>query len=230
MYLEAASMALQLFSAFGQNRVEKAKVRAENTINAANVWAGNLMRGANNELAAKRGALARYNQSENNRRVAKETGSQLEAAAVNYRRQRDERDRGSLEQQIAFSEQAGVQAAAAASSGLIGGVADMVAGTVALRRSRIEQAAATTAEAASFDTARQKSNILAAGLSSMDSSSIIDDIDYGIDVYAPKALPSATNVVLGVAAKNMGNLGTLASGLKPKFSFNSPVESYYGVV
>lgn len=232
MSIEMASLGLNLLLGLGGNYLAKAQVSAQNKVNEANVYARNLMRGANNELAAKRGSLARWQQSENNNRTLTQTGSALEAAAVNYRRLRDEGARGELEQQVGFAEQAGAQAAAAASSGLVGGVSDMVAGTLALRRSRIEDAQASREKAADFDAGRQQSNILAAGLSALDNSSIIDDLDYGIDVYSAQVAPSARGAVLSALVSNKSNLSTIAQQLAPKakFTFDSPVESYYGVV
>lgn len=229
---EMASIGLNLLLGLGGNYLAKAQVSAQNKVNEANVYARNLTRGANNELVAKRGSLARWQQSENNNRTLTQMGSSLEAAAVNYRRLRDEGMRGELEQQVGFAEQAGAQAAAAAFSGLVGGVSDMVAGTLALRRSRIEDAQVSREKAADFDAARQQSNILAAGISALDNSSIVDDLDYGIDVYSAQVAPSARGVVLSVLAGNKSNLPTIAQQLAPKakFTFDSPVESYYGVV
>lgn len=229
MSMEMVKFGLDIFSGIGNNYLAKAQVRAQNKVNEANTYARNLMRGANNELVAKRGSLARWVQVENNNRTLKETGSALEAAAVNYRRARDEGMRGSLEQQIGFSEQAGAQAAASAASGLTGGVSDVVAGTMALRRERIEGAQADKVKAGEFDAARQQANILAAGLSALDNSSIIDDLDYGIDVYSPQAAPTMFGAVLGAVTKNIDNMPKILGSLKPKFTFNSPVESYYGV-
>lgn len=229
MSLEMVKFGLDIFAGIGKNYLAKAQVRAQNKVNEANVYARNLMRGANNELASKRASLVRWQQNENNNRTLKETGSALEASVVNYRRARDEGMRGSLEQQIGFAEQAGSQAAASAASGLVGGVSDLVAGTLALRRERIEGAQADKVKAGAFDAGRQQANILSAGLSALDSSSIIDDLDYGIDVYSPQAAPTMFGSVLGAITKNVDNLPAIAQALKPKFTFNSPVESYYGV-
>lgn len=201
-----AKFGFDFLMGLGNRELQKAQVQAANITNAANTYARNLMRGANNELASKRGSLARFVQSTNNNRILKNTGSSMEAALVNYRRARDEGTKQSLEQQIGFAEAEGAQTAAAASSGLTGGVADLVAGTVALRRSRIEQAQSDKGKAMSFDAGKQQAAILAAGLSSLDQSTITDDIDYSVDTYVPQSAPGVGSVLFSALAGNAKGL------------------------
>jgi hypothetical protein len=205
MSVAAAKFGFDILMGLGAREMDKARVNAENTINEANTYAANLMRGANNELASKRGSLARWTQSVNNQRVAKNTGSAMEASAVNYRRQSDERGRASFEQQIAFDEQAGAQAAAGAFSGLTGGVIDAVAGTVALRRSRILEADKARTKAVAFDQGREQAAILREGLSAMDMNTIVDDIDYSTNVFTAQAKPGVGGILLNAAAGYVKN-------------------------
>ena len=78
------------------------QIDANNTVNAANAYANNLVRAANNELKSNRAGLARYTQAENNKRVLDNTGSALEAATINFRRARDSAASDDFESQIAF--------------------------------------------------------------------------------------------------------------------------------
>jgi hypothetical protein len=220
-----AKLGLDVVLGIGQVSVERARVKAQNRIDEATALARNLMRGANNELASKRGSLARFVQSQNNVRVSQETDSALAAAAVNYQRQRDSITRDNFESQIGFAEQAGAQAAASAASGLTGGVADLVAGTTALRRSRVEQAAADVSKAVAFDAAQTQKNTLLAGLSALQQSNIADDLDYGIDTYVPQAAPSYNGVIIKAAAGYLQG----QPGKKAPFKFDGPEESYHGV-
>lgn len=160
----------------------RADIYARNQVNAANTYARNLVRGSTNELTSKRGSLARFNQSVNNQRTLQAAGSAQEAAIVNYRRARDSATKDSFEGQVKFAEQAGAQVAAAAHSGLTGGVADLVAATTSLRKSRIQQAVDQSLKQGDYDAAKRNRAILVAGWDSLDHSEITDQLDYGKDV------------------------------------------------
>lgn len=181
----------------------RANIYAQNRIDEANTYAKNLVRGANNELAAKRGSLARFTQSVNNNRALENTGAAAEAATVNYRRARDSRIKDDFETQIKFAEQAGAQAAAAGASGLIGGVADIVAGTTALRKARLEQRTAEATKQGDYDAAKRNRMIHQAGWDSLDHSEIADTLDYGKDVAVTRVHGgSFWSEVLGAQSKN----------------------------
>lgn len=226
MSIAVAKFGFDILMGLGAREVQRAQVRAANTVNAANVYARNLMRSANNELASKRGSLARLTQSLNNNRTLENMGSAFEASAVNYRRQRDERKRRSVEQDIQLAEQAGAQAAAAAASGLTGGVVDAVAGTVALRRSRILQAESQVDKALAFDQGRQQAAIIRQGLSAMDMNTIVDDIDYSLDVFSAQAGPG----YLGALLPAVGNYMTNRTGrTRQPFRFNEPRQSSWNL-
>jgi hypothetical protein len=195
----------------------KAQTNANNTVNAANAYASNLVRAANNELRTSRNRLARYTQSENNARVLDNTGAALEASVLNYRRARDSAASDDFESQIAFSEQAGAQSAAAALSGLTGGVADIVNGTTALRKSRLQQRSDQAMKQNDWDAGQQVKQIAQAGWDSLDSSEISDDLDYSLDI-AIKQVKSGnlfTEIMSGQSTQNMANA----------FSFNTPAPS-----
>ena len=188
--------------------LQEAQVNASNKINEANTFASNLIRAANNNLRGSRAGLARFVQAENNKRVLANTGSAMETTQVNARRQRDAATANDFESQIAFAEQAGAQAAAAAFSGLTGGVADIVNGTSALRRERIAQRTKEATKFADFDTGKRISDIAQAGWDSLDFSEIGADIDYSKDVATKQAYGGNlfSEILGGVDAKSMANL------------------------
>ena len=177
-----ADLGLKLIMSIGSGVLAEANANAVNTVNEANAYASNLVRSSNNQLKAARGSLARYTQSVNNQRVLQNTGSAAEAAAINYRRARDSALNDDFESQLAFSEQAGAQAAAAALSGLTGGVADLVAGTTALRQSRLQQRSDEALRLGDYDAAQRTKQIMQTGWDSLDSSEISEDMDYSNDV------------------------------------------------
>lgn len=215
--------------------VAKANAKAQTTINEANAYAGNLVRAANNELGSKLGSLQRYNQSVNNQRVLENTGSAVEAAAMNYRRSRDSATQDDFEAQIQFAEQAGAQAAAGALSGLQGGVVDVINGTTALRKARIQQRTANTLKSVDYDTSRRLGQIALAGWDSLDSSGIADNLDYNIDV-AEKITRNGnllTDIFGGQSAQTLSSVtNSIGKSLGPSgkqtFSF-APASYNYGV-
>lgn len=190
----------------GAARESQGKVA--NIINDANAYASNLVRSANNTAKGARASLARYTQSVNNQRVMDNTASEAEAASVNYRRARDNAINDDLDNQIAFTEQAGSQAAAAALSGLTGGVADIVSGTTALRKSRMQQRAQASMRQADYDAGRRQAQIFEAGWDSLDMSDIAVDLDYGNDVAVK--VDTSSNLLMdmlgGQSPQNMANL------------------------
>lgn len=221
------------FMGLGSGWLQKQQVKAQNKIRSAEVYASNLMRSANNELASKRDSLARYTQSVGNQRVMEDAGNVVNANVTNYLRGRDDLDNADLESQIAFMEQAGAQAAASAASGLTGGVIDTIAGTMALRESRRAAQTDRVRGQVKVDFAQaQRQNFLAA-LSRTDNSDIVTNIDYSMDTFTPAVRSGNlfTDVFGGQSKDSMSAaLGAASKAGKSLFSFNTPsVESYYGV-
>ena len=217
---------MNALTGLAQGSAQRSATRAGNTVRESEVYASNLMRKSGNELSKARASLARYNQVEDNKRIADDTGSAMEANSINYLRARDGAVEDSLDEQIAFAEQAGAQAAAGAASGLTGGVVDVVSGTTALRRSRMVARQERADEQFAYDAAQQQRNIFLSGMSAMDQSTIMADIDYGIDTFA--ANPTQGNFltdILGGQTKE-----TLQGALKATDSlkgfFSTPAPSY----
>ena len=193
--------------------IQEANIRASNTVNEANAYASNIMRAANNRLGAARGSLARYTQSVNNQRVLENAGSSMEAASINYRRARDSATQDDFEQQIAFAEQAGAQTAAAALSGLTGGVADIVSGTTALRQARLQHRVDAAEAQGDWDASQQAKHIMQSGWDSLDASEINDTIDYGQDVAVKQAY-GGNLFSESIGGQDMKNLANIASSFK----------------
>jgi len=182
--------------------------KAANIINEANAWAGNLVREANNNAKGAKASLARYTQGINNQRVLENAGSAAEADAVNFQRARDNAVKDDFESQIAFTEQAGAQAAASALSGLTGGVADLVSGTTALRKARIQQRQAEAMRQSEYDAGQRQAQIMEAGWDSLDMSDIAVELDYGQEVAVKQDTSSnfLMDILGGQDPKNMANL------------------------
>lgn len=183
---EMAKMGFDALMGLSNGWLQGQQIKAQNTINQANAAAANLMRGANNELLASRNSLRRYVQNVNNQRGMEQAGSELEAATVNYRRARDGQIEDDFETQIAAAEQAGAQAAAGGASGLVGGVVDVINSTSALRQMRALQRRATSVKQADYDVTQARADNYRAALEGLDTSDIVDDIDYSVDTFVPQ--------------------------------------------
>lgn len=213
MYAELASIGMKMVMGIGQGVLADAEVNAANTISEANAAANNLIRAANNRLKGARSSLARFTQSVNNQRVLENTAGAVEAATVNYRRQRDAGIQDNIESQIALSEQAGAQAAASAFSGLSGGVADIVRGTTALRKARMVQRKADAIKGMDYDAAQRTKTIMQAGWDSLDHSEIAADIDYSRDVAVTRNRGGnfLSDMLGGVDTKDIANVTSFFS-------------------
>lgn len=163
---------------------QKASTEADriNTVEGANAYAANLLRGAKNDLTAVKGRLARANQAENNARTLRAGGKAMEVHQVNYRRARDSETLSSFEDQIKFAEQAGAAVAAQAFSGVTGSVVDVVNGTTALRQARAKYAQDKRTKQVDYDAANRLADIERTTIQSMDTSSLIDDLDYNVNL------------------------------------------------
>lgn len=204
---EMAQFGIKAVMGLSAGYLADAQVNATNKVNDANAFASNLVRAANNKLGAARGSLARYTQSVNNQRTLENTGKAAEANAVNYRRARDSIVNDDFESQIAFAEQAGAQAAASAFSGLTGGVADIVAGTTALRKARTEARRKDAMSQSDFDAGRAQAEILQSGWDSVDYSDIVDSLDFSKDVAVQQGKGGNifTDIMGGQDLKAMSN-------------------------
>jgi hypothetical protein len=165
-----------------QGHLEKASAETNNRINQANAANANMVRGATNRFTAAKGALDRYMQSLTNNRVLDAGGKAMEASLVNARRREDVMQGATFEQQLRATEQMGSQAAAAAFVGVGGEVADMVSASTRLMNQRAEAAASLAADYRAFDVGRRQAAIHSQTVNSMDSSLILDSMDYNVNV------------------------------------------------
>lgn len=216
-----------VFNSITAGYLAEANANAQNTVNQATVYAANLIRSGNNEVAAARSSLARYTQSVNNNRVLENTGKAYTSSNVNYRRQRDAATSASLEDQIAMAEQSGAQAAASAFSGLTGGVADIVRHTTALRSARIRQRKEQALAQMDSDQAQRAGAILQAGWDNLDSTDIVTNIDYGRDVapevkYTGGLFSEIVGGVMESDTKSLANVSQWGYG-KAKDWFSTPI-------
>lgn len=164
-----------------------AQVDGNNAISDLNAKTGNNLRGAKNAESAAEGSLARFVQSVNNNAELKAGGSAQEALVVNAVHGDNARLTRSFAQSIQDAEQAGHAAASQASAGVAGNVTDMVNASTALRDSIVQQSVADDQSQADYATSRRAGNIMSQMVSGLDSSVIMDTMDYNVEVAQHQA-------------------------------------------
>lgn len=159
-----------------------ATIEDNNKLSIANADTKNRVRAAGNLAEAAQGNLARFTQSVNNNRALKAGGEAEEALTVNAIRHNDAAMRGDFSDDIRSAEQLGHAAASAAASGVSGSVVDMVNTSTALRDSIVKQGVADDAASESYDVSRRAGNIMSQVVGGLDSSVILDSLDYNQNV------------------------------------------------
>lgn len=198
-------------------KAQNAVTEANNRISKANAEAGNKLKQAGNMAAAAESALARFVQSSNNNRELDAGGNALEANTVNARRRSDANLAGGFAADLRSAEQQGAAAAAAAVSGIDGNVVDMVNVSTALRDSIVQQSVDDRQSMIDYDTSRRAGTIMSQMVSGLDSSVIVDGLNYNIDMAQRGSkkntlfavLDGATNALIGSKlGQNTGNPAT----------------------
>lgn len=208
---QMAAMGLDLIGSIGQYQVQKAQYKAQTTIDAANVKASSLLRDGENEKAAARLSLATYAQSLNNRRVARAGDEQITALSTNFGRMLDASTRGSLQAQIAASEQLGKVAAQAAFAGVGGASTEKVEATLRLRQALMEGEQDRQIADATADYKTQRTQLERAKAEGLDYRYQLAGMDYGQDTMPYRAKPSATAMAFDFLSRNVGNIANAAN-------------------
>jgi hypothetical protein len=170
--------------------------RANNKINALNASTGNSIRQGTNAAAAAQGNLARFTQSVNNNKILTAGGNAQAALTVNALRGSDAHMAQDFSGSIAQAEQAGHMAASAASAGVDGNVVDMVDTSTALRNSIIGQQVKTSEGEQAYDVGQKRGQVASQMISSMDSSIILDHLNYNIDTAKTQGLTNTFSAAL----------------------------------
>lgn len=193
-----------------------AQIAANNRLSKINAETGNKTRVAQNTARMAEGTLARFVQSVNNNRALDAGANAQESLVVNHMRRGDANLSRGFSASIRDAEQAGHSAAAAAVAGVDGNVVDMVNGSTALRDSIVRQSVDEHQSMENYDASRRAGAIMSQMVSGLDSSVILDTLDYNQDVeqYRPEtsafanlirgAFPAALDAQLGSGGWNGG--------------------------
>lgn len=179
-WMLGAAIGLKLATGQMKGAVNRATAAANNRIEEVNAETSNRLRIAKNAEDASHKNLGRWAQSVNNNRQLDAGGAALEANVVNQLRGEDAAMRASFSDSIRAAEQEGASAAAAAASGVDGGIVDMINGSVVLRDSIVRQRVEDVADMRRYDAAVRAGSIMSQMAGGLDSSLLLNTLDHNI--------------------------------------------------
>lgn len=184
-----------------QGQAGQATARANNRISQANADTRNKTRVFSNAAEMAKGRLARFEQGLMNNRLLDTAGNNQAAVTQNFIRGQDAQTQQGLSRAIGEAEQQGAMAAAAGAVGQIGGVVDMVNTSTRLRDAIVERQVQDNQTLQSYDNAKQRGQVMSQAIRSMDSSIIVDTLDWNKD-YATltPVISNWTNAIQGAGA------------------------------
>lgn len=217
----------------GQGQASQIEAKTAKFVEQQNAAGANILRTANNELAAARGSLARYSQSLNNKQHLKNAGRALNNTSENLSRLAGAYSEGAMNQRITAAEEAGALAARSAASGVLGGTNQMLNATVGLRQARIEKEVESHYKAQRQGLEQQRDGQIEAMVLGLDQVDIFDDLNYLVTQPRHIAVPS-TGQILGKAAMTFmsaysqygGSFGGGAKASTPKVDYAAPIDGY----
>jgi hypothetical protein len=146
-------------------------------------------------------------QSVNNQRALTAGAKAAEDTSRNFFRTADAYAYNSLSQGVQKAEQAGASVAGAAAAGVEGGVTDMVNLSTRLRSAMVEQRSKDVLRMQASDTERRAGDIMSQTIQGLDTSLIVDSLDYTTDVANQKGKQSFLSAAVGGAASTFGGAG-----------------------
>lgn len=194
--------------------IELAKI--DQTLRIAIANADRRSRTASNIQSAAQGNLARWAQSVNNNRILESGGKALEVNAINFSRQLDTALNSGVAESIGAAEVAGRAAAASAFAGISGDVVDSVNLSSRLRDRMVRETTQRNFKMAEWDFRQRQSATAQQYVRSLDSSYILDNLDYTQSVVQQQYTPSIGRGAFAGALGASGGadwMGAIKSGL-----------------
>lgn len=155
--------------------------RAGNVLGTARAQAANTIREGKNEERAAQGSLARFMQSENNKRRMNAAGEVFNSAQEELYRTNDFNVDSSVERQLASAEVAGALAANSAFAGAAGGSSDVLALTTSLKAARQRRLQEKREKQITYEQVKQITGIMPQAVASLDMTSFNDGMDRSED-------------------------------------------------
>lgn len=195
-----AAMALQ-----GMGQQDAAKADAITAKSNAKIQ--NITREANNELAAARGHLTRYQTTRKNREFLRQAGVEYEASTTNLLRYQESLAEGAVDRRIRNAEEGGALALASSAAGVGGSTIDMLDSTNRLRQARIEQLTQRQADQRQGDMNAQRATIYESMLLGLDSVEIADGLNVASVLPRHVNVPSTGAVLLNAGIRAYSETG-----------------------
>lgn len=219
------TMALQAGLAYHQANEANDQAKKANALSVARADSTNRIVSAQNVVAMKVDALSRWSQAVNNRLALKSGASALEANTANTLRRQDDRAGAAFSNSVQMAEQFGSQQAAAAASGVSGNVVGMIAGSMALRSSIVQENYRRAGITEVSDSQHKAGMIASQMINGLDHSILTPSINWNIaqpdvmqtqsnsSMLASAVLPAAGQLVKANGLPSMDTLKSLVSDL-----------------
>lgn len=195
--------------------------KSANVTTKSNERVANLLRKADNELAAATGSLSRYQQARRNKHLLKMGGDQLNTFTTNMLRIQADNVEGNVNRRISSAEEAGELAVRSSAAGVGGGSIDMLNSTSKLRAARIDQMADSQTKQQLSDMLGNKQRAFEGMVLGLDDVQILDNINM-MPITMPRTpVPSTASIALnaglafaqGYSAMGGGNLFSRAPAI-----------------
>ena len=171
---------------------------------------------ASNIASSAQGNLARWAQSVNNQRVLEAGGKSLEVNAINFGRQMDAALSSGFSTSIGAAEVAGRAAVASGFAGISGDVVDAVNVSTRIRDRMVREQTQANYKMAEWDFRQKQATIATQTIRSMDSSYLMDTLDFSMGYTQQQWSPSLAQGAFAGAAPYMqqafSNWGSSNSG------------------
>lgn len=219
-WMAGASGALGLVSGFFGASSSNKLASINERLSSGLAKDANTVRSARNEEMAATNSLNRWVQSVNNSRALKAGGETKEASDRNFYRQSDAWAYNSVSEGIAKAEQAGASAAGSAAAGVEGSVVDMVNTSTRLRSAIVDQRTRDVQGLVRSDADRRAGQIMSQTIQGLNTSLILDNLDYSTDVgrsYTKQStLGAGVMGAVGAVARQLpGILSSQVGGQSP---------------
>lgn len=206
------SLAISGFGAISSTSAARNQAKAAARIDALNLMltreqiaAQRVERAAANQTKAAQGSLARYMQSENNKRTLNNAGKAHAAATQTLIRMQDSKASGDLENQLATAEAAGAFTANAAFAGTGGSAVDLIDMTMRLKASRAKAMQDQAGGYATYDQMAQITGIVPQAVGELDMGALSDGLDLS-ESFVP---------IPGISQRAPSLLGGILQGIAP---------------
>jgi hypothetical protein len=182
MWTQLMGAGLSLGKSLSDGKAKRDDIKANNSLSRFKASMENKVRQGKNTAAAAEANLGRVAQSISNQRRARAAGENVARAGEAIAKAQDAASANSFAASVRGAEELGAITAQAAFSGVLGGSADTLANTSALRQAMQEELAERQARQKTTEMARAGGEFARSGIQGLDTRVIMDNRDVGQSV------------------------------------------------